>query len=79
MTNKNKTVIDYQESDIYQYFGCPTEIWEADRADLLAIIGGMSGIMELLWHKEITPEQSFDYFKQWLRDQQPIEVEVVDE
>ena len=51
MTNKNKTVIDYEESDIYQYFGCPTEIWEADRADLLAIIGGMSGIMELLWHK----------------------------
>jgi hypothetical protein len=47
--------------------------------EYLSFIGGMSGIMELLWHKEITPEQSFDDFKQWLRDQQPIEVEVVDE
>jgi len=79
MTMKNKTVIDYTESDIYEYFGCPTEIWEADRADLLAVIGGMSGILELLWHEEITSKQSFDDFKQWLTDHQPIEVEVVNE
>ena len=79
MTKKNKDVIDYEESDIYDYFGCSTSIWNADRADLLAVIGGMSGILELLWHKEITPEQSFDDFKQWLKDHQPIEVEVVNE
>ena len=79
MTKKNKDVIDYEESDIYDYFGCLTSIWNADRADLLAVIGGMSGILELLWHKEITPEQSFDDFKQWLKDHQPIEVEVVNE
>ena len=71
--------IDYTENDIYAYFGCPVNIWEADRHDLLAIIGGMSGILELLWHKEITPEVSFNDFKQWLEDHKPIEVEVVND
>jgi len=71
--------IDYTENDIYAYFGCPVNIWEADRHDLLAVIGGMSGILELLWHKEITPEVSFNDFKQWLEDHKPIEVEVVND
>lgn len=74
--------IDYTENDIYAYFGCPVNIWEADRHDLLAVIGGMSGILELLWHKEVDPEVAFKDFKDWLIDNQElksIEVEVVEE
>jgi len=39
----------------------------------------MSGILELLWHKEITPEVSFNDFKEWLEDNQPIDVEIIDD
>lgn len=74
-----RKIIDYTENDIYDYFGCSTDIWQADRHDLLAVIGGMSGILELLWHKEITPEVSFNDFKEWLEDNQPIDVEIIDD
>lgn len=77
-----RKIIDYTENDIYAYFGCSTDIWQADRHDLLAIIGGMSGILELLWHKEVDPEVAFKDFKDWLIEQQElksIEVEVVEE
>ena len=43
-----KNVIDYAEQDIYEYFGADNDIWKADRHELLGIIGGMSGILELI-------------------------------
>lgn len=78
MSEENK-VIDYSEQDIYDYFGASHDIWKANRVELLGIIGGMSGILELIWHKEITPEASFRDFKNWLKETQPIEVEEVED
>lgn len=76
--SNDKEVIDYSEQDIYDYFGASQDIWKADRHELLGIIGGMSGILELLWHKEVTPEVSFRDFKNWLKETNPIEVEEQD-
>ena len=76
---EDKNIVDYSEQDIYNYFGADKDLWEADRVDLLGIIGGMSGILELIWHKEITPEASFRDFKNWLKETQPIEVEEVED
>jgi hypothetical protein len=76
---EDKNIVDYSEQDIYNYFGAGNDLWEADRIDLLGIIGGMSGILELIWHKEITPEASFRDFKNWLKETQPIEVEEVED
>lgn len=77
--SEDNRVIDYSEQDIYDYFGADKDLWEADRVDLLGIIGGMSGILELLWHKEVTPEASFRDFKNWLKETQPVEVEEVED
>ena len=60
--------IDYIEQDIYEYFGADQDIYKATRHDLLGVIGGMSGILELLWHKEVTPEIAFKDFKSWLKE-----------
>jgi hypothetical protein len=30
----------------------------------------MSGILELLWHKQVTPEIAFKDFKSWLKERQ---------
>ena len=76
---EDKNIVDYSEQDIYDYFGASRDLWEADRIDLLGIIGGMSGILELLWHKEVTPEASFRDFKNWLKETQPVEVEEVED
>tara|TARA_R110000851_G_scaffold72462_1_gene160624 strand:+ start:784 stop:1068 length:285 start_codon:yes stop_codon:yes gene_type:complete len=65
-----KEKIDYVEQDIYDYFGADQEIHKASRHDLLGVIGGMSGILELLWHKEVTPEIAFKDFKSWLKERQ---------
>lgn len=67
------TLIDYAEEDIYKYFGSAHDIWKADRSELLAIIGGMSGVLELLWHKEVTPDEAFSDFKVWLADRQELD------
>lgn len=77
--SEDNRVVDYSEQDIYAYFGADKDLWEADRVDLLGIIGGMSGILELLWHKEVTPEASFRDFKNWLKETQPVEVEEVED
>jgi len=77
--SEDNRVVDYSEQDIYDYFGASRDLWEADRIDLLGIIGGMSGILELLWHKEVTPEASFRDFKNWLKETQPVEVEEVED
>ena len=66
----SKEKIDYIEQDIYDYFGADQEIYKATRHDLLGVIGGMSGILELLWHKEVTPEIAFKDFKSWLKERQ---------
>jgi hypothetical protein len=63
-----KEKIDYIEQDIYEYFGADQDIYKATRHDLLGVIGGMSGILELLWHKEVTPEIAFKDFKSWLKE-----------
>ena len=65
-----KEKIDYTEQDIYEYFGADQEIHKATRHDLLGVIGGMSGILELLWHKEITPEIALNDFKAWLKEKE---------
>ena len=67
---ESKEKIDYIEQDIYDYFGADQEIYKATRHDLLGVIGGMSGILELLWHKEVTPEIAFKDFKSWLKERQ---------
>ena len=67
---ESKEKIDYVEQDIYDYFGADQEIYKATRHDLLGVIGGMSGILELLWHKEVTPEIAFKDFKSWLKERQ---------
>lgn len=77
MSEENK--VDYSEQDIYDYFGATEDLWHSSRVELLGIIGGMSGILELLWHKEVTPEASFRDFKNWLKETQPVEVEEVDD
>ena len=64
----SKEKIDYVEQDIYDYFGADQDIWNADRHELLGIIGGMSGILELIWHGQVTPEISFKDFKKWLKE-----------
>ena len=66
----SKEKIDYVEQDIYDYFGADQEIYKATRHDLLGVIGGMSGILELLWHKQVTPEIAFKDFKSWLKERQ---------
>ena len=63
-----KEKIDYIEQDIYDYFGADQDIYKTTRHDLLGVIGGMSGILELLWHKEVTPEIAFKDFKSWLKE-----------
>ena len=68
-----KEVIDYTESDIYDYFGATNDIHKAGRYELLGVIGGMSGILELIWHKQITPEASFRDFKLWLKESQELD------
>ena len=67
---ESKEKIDYIEQDIYDYFGADQEIYKATRHDLLGVIGGMSGILELLWHKQVTPEIAFKDFKSWLKERQ---------
>jgi hypothetical protein len=82
MADGNKKMIDYTEQEIYEYFGADSDIWQADRHTLLGVIGGMSGMLELLWHEEVTPERAFHDFKEWLQEEQEldnIEVEVIDE
>ena len=79
MADGNKKMIDYTEQEIYEYFGADSDIWQADRHTLLGVIGGMSGMLELLWHKEVTPEASFRDFKNWLKETQPVEVEEVED
>ena len=66
----SKEKIDYIEQDIYDYFGADREIHKTSRHDLLGVIGGMSGILELLWHKQVTPEIAFKDFKSWLKERQ---------
>lgn len=78
----NKEPFDYDEQDIYEYFGGDQHILKADKYSLLAIIGGMSGMLELLWHKEITTTQSFEDFKKFVEDKKELEsiqVEVVED
>ena len=71
--------IDYVEQDIYDYFGADQNIWKAERHELLGIIGGMSGILELIWHNQVTPERSFKDFKDWLKETKELDmIEVVD-
>jgi hypothetical protein len=71
--------IDYVEQDIYDYFGADQNIWNADRHELLGIIGGMSGILELIWHGHVTSERSFKDFKDWLKETKELDmIEVVD-
>ena len=80
MSDENKKVIDYTEQDIYDYFGASQDLWKANRVDLLGIIGGMSGILELIWHKEITPEASFRDFKNWLKEVRELDnIEIVEQ
>lgn len=79
MSEENREIIDYTEQDIYDYFGASQDLWKANRVDLLGIIGGMSGILELIWHKEITPEASFRDFKNWLKETQELDIEVEEE
>jgi hypothetical protein len=74
---KEKT--DYIEQDIYDYFGADQEIYKATRHDLLGVIGGMSGILELLWHKEVTPEIAFKDFKSWLKEREELDTPQVKE
>jgi len=74
--------IDYAEQDIYDYFGADQNIWKADRLELIGIIGGMSGILELIWHDQVSAERSFKDFKDWLKETQAlsqIQVEVEDD
>jgi len=71
--------IDYSEQDIYDYFGADQEIYKATRHDLLGVIGGMSGILELLWHKEVTPEIAFKDFKLWLKEREELDTPQVKE
>jgi len=73
----SKEKIDYIEQDIYDYFGADQEIYKATRHDLLGVIGGMSGILELLWHKQVTPEIAFKDFKSWLKERE--ELDMIDE
>jgi len=73
----SKEKIDYIEQDIYDYFGADQEIYKATRLDLLGVIGGMSGILELLWHKQVTPEIAFKDFKSWLKERE--ELDMIDE
>ena len=78
----SKERIDYVEQDIYDYFGADQNIWNADRHELLGIIGGMSGILELIWHGHVTPERSFKDFKDWLKETkelQNIKVTIVED
>ena len=70
----SKEKIDYIEQDIYDYFGADQEIYKATRHDLLGVIGGMSGILELLWHKQVTPEIAFKDFKSWLKERQELDM-----
>ena len=75
----DKERIDYVEQDIYDYFGADQNIWNADRHELLGIIGGMSGILELIWHGHVTSERSFKDFKDWLKETKELDmIEVVD-
>lgn len=74
-----KEKIDYVEQDIYNYFGADQNIWKAERHELLGIIGGMSGILELIWHGHVTPERSLKDFKDWLKETKELDmIEVVD-
>ena len=70
----SKEKIDYVEQDIYDYFGADQEIYKATRHDLLGVIGGMSGILELLWHKQVTPEIAFKDFKSWLKEREELDM-----
>jgi len=70
----SKEKIDYIEQDIYDYFGADQEIYKATRHDLLGVIGGMSGILELLWHKQVTPEIAFKDFKSWLKEREELDM-----
>ena len=77
-----KKIIDYDEQEIYEYFGADSDVWKADRHTLLGVIGGMSGMLELMWHNEVTPDRAFNDFKEWLKEKQElsnIQVEVEDE
>ena len=70
--------VDYIEQDIYEYFGVDQEINKATRHELLGVIGGMSGILELIWHKQVTPEIAFRDFKSWLKERQELDmIEVI--
>jgi hypothetical protein len=75
----DKERIDYVEQDIYDYFGADQNIWNADRHELLGIIGGMSGILELIWHGHVSSERSFKDFKDWLKETKELDmIQVVD-
>ena len=75
----SKERIDYVEQDIYDYFGADQNIWNADRHELLGIIGGMSGILELIWHGHVSSERSFKDFKDWLKETKELDmIQVVD-
>ena len=78
----NMKEFDYDEQDIYEYFGGDKEILKADKYSLLAIIGGMSWMLELLWHKEIPLDRAFEDFKKFVIDKRELEniqVEVVED
>ena len=78
----SKEKIDYVEQDIYDYFGADQNIWNADRHELLGIIGGMSGILELIWHNHVSSERSLKDFKDWLKETkelQNIKVTIVED
>ena len=73
-------LIDYEEQDIYNYFGADHDIWKADRHELLGVIGGMSGILELLWHGHVSSERSFHDFKEWLEEVRELDmIEVIED
>ena len=39
----------------------------------------MSGILELIWHNQVTPERSFKDFKDWLKETKELDmIQVVD-
>lgn len=79
---ENKKILDYDESDIYEYFGGDKDILKADKYSLLAIIGGMSGMLELMWHKEVSVDRAFEDFKNFIKEKrelEAIEVEVIED
>lgn len=77
---KIEPLIDYEEQDIYAYFGADQNIWDAGRHELLGVIGGMSGILELIWHGHVSSERSFLDFKEWLKEARELDmIEIIED